>query len=181
MRDRGIADAVLARARAGRPVLGICGGYQMLAATLEDDVESAVGRVPGLDLLPTHVRFETEKVLARPTGSWRGHDVTAYEIHHGIAHRLAGADDAEPFLDGWRRGSVWGTTWHGAFESDDFRRAWLAAAAEQAGVGYVPSSGPGFVALREAMVDALADAVEEHLDTAALWRLIEGGAGPRPG
>ncbi|WP_426560976.1 cobyric acid synthase [Angustibacter sp. McL0619] len=175
LRERGLADAVLARARAGRPVLGICGGYQMLAKAIEDDVESGVGRVPGLDLLPTAVRFEPDKVLARPTGSWRGHEVSAYEIHHGITHRLAAADDVEPFLDGWRRGAVWGTTWHGAFENDAFRRAWLAAAAEQAGVGYVPSCGPGFLARREQMIDALADAVEEHLDTAAIWRLIEGG------
>jgi len=32
--------------------------------------------------------------------------------------------EPEPFLDGWRAGSVWGTMWHGAFESDAFRRAW---------------------------------------------------------
>jgi adenosylcobyric acid synthase len=173
MRERGIADAVLARAAAGRPVLGICGGYQMLAHSIEDGVESDVGTVPGLGLLPTAVEFRARKVLARPVGRWRGHEVAAYEIHHGVARPLAHAGDVEPFLDGWRRGAVWGTTWHGAFENDDFRRAWLRAAAEQARVRFVPSSGEGFAAQREAMIDALADAVDEHLDTDALCRLVE--------
>ncbi|GAA4356618.1 cobyric acid synthase [Angustibacter luteus] len=175
LRERGLADAVVARARAGRPVLGICGGYQMLARTIEDDVESGVGLVPGLDLLPTAVTFERAKVLGRPTGSWQGTPVTAYEIHHGVAHKLASADDVEPFLDGWRRGPVWGTTWHGAFENDAFRRAWLEQAALQAGLRWTPSGAPGFVEVREQMIDRLADAVEENLDTDAIWRLIEGG------
>jgi len=178
LRATGLAEAVLARAASGRPVLGICGGYQALAAVITDEVESGAGTVPGLDLLPTGVRFEPAKRLGRPTGQWRGHDVSAYEIHHGVASLRT--DDpravaAEPFLDGWRLGSVWGTTWHGAFENDGFRRAWLSAAAAQAGVRYVPAGGPGFAARRESMVDALADAVAEHLDTDALLRLLEDG------
>ena len=48
----GLADAVAARAARGRPVLGICGGYQMLARQIHDDVESGAGLVPGLGLLP---------------------------------------------------------------------------------------------------------------------------------
>lgn len=180
MRARGIADAVLARARAGRPVLGICGGHQMLAGVIDDRWESGLGAVAGLGLLPTRVEFGQEKVLGRPTGRWRGHAVHAYEIHHGCAV-LDTADSrataAEPFLDGWRLGAVWGTTWHGAFDNDAFRRAWLAEAATQAGVGWAPTAdAPGFGALRESMLDRLADAVAEHLDTDALLGLIKGGA-----
>jgi len=181
LRTSGLAETVRARAAAGRPVLGICGGYQALAAVITDDVESGAGTVPGLDLLPTAVRFDRAKHLGRPSGRWAGHDVTAYEIHHGVAS-LASEDPrarvADPFLDGWRLGSVWGTTWHGAFENDGFRRAWLSAAAAQAGVKFVPASGPGFAVRREAMVDALADAVEEHLDTAALLKLLDQGVPP---
>ena len=70
LRARGLADVVVRRAAAGRPVLGICGGYQMLAHEIEDEVEGRVGVVPGLGLLPTRVDFGAEKVLARPTGSW---------------------------------------------------------------------------------------------------------------
>ena len=176
LRDRGLDTAVRARAAAGRPVLGICGGHQMLAEVIDDSggVESdSPATVPGLGLLPTHVTFEPEKVLGTPAGRWRGQDVTAYEIHHGTARLVPGARDVEPVLDGWSRGSVHGTTWHGAFESDGFRRAFLAEVARQAGVAWRPRTDvPGFAARRDLMLDRLADAVEEHLDTAALVRLM---------
>lgn len=178
LRRRGIDRVVAARADAGRPVLGICGGYQVLAGAVEDDVESGAGRVPGLGLLPTTVRFGADKVLARPAGEWRGQRAAGYEIHHGVA-ALDEADprarDVEPFLDGFRLGAVWGTTWHGTLEVDGFRRAWLAVAAEQAGVAWRPSAGPGFAAHREAMVETLADAVEDHLDGELLSRLLHDG------
>ena len=180
LRERGIADAVTARAAAGRPVLGICGGYQMLAEQLHDPVESGLGTRPGLALLPTTVVFHADKTLGRPRGAWRGHPVHGYEIHHGVATRsTATAPALEPFLDGWRAGSVWGTSWHGTFENDDFRRAWLAHVAHGAGLAWRPTlSAPGFGRRREDMLDRLADAVEEHLDTAALWRIVEHGAPP---
>ena len=99
--------------------------------------------------------------------------MTAYEIHHGVASRTLDGVDAEPFLDGWRSGPVWGTTWHGALENDGFRRAFLTEVAAQAGLRWRPVPGaPGFAALRESMLDRLADAVETHLDTAALAGLI---------
>ena len=179
LRHTGIAAAVSARATRGRPVLGICGGYQMLARTIRDDVETGSGLVDGLDLLPTAVDFEAAKHLGRPDGQWHGHPVSAYEIHHGVARTLD-ADPrtplAEPFLDGLQLDAVWGTTWHGAFENDEFRRAWLVQAAAAAGVDWSPSPHPGFRAVRERMINTLADAVEEHLDAALLWRLIERGA-----
>lgn len=67
------------------------------------------------------------------TRSWRGHPVEAYEIHHGIASRIASDRPAHPFLDGWQSRSVRGTTWHVAFEGDGFRRAWLTEIARMVG------------------------------------------------
>jgi len=133
LRRTGLAGVIAARAQRSAPVLGICGGYQMLAAMIDDPIESAQGPVEGLGLLPTKISFRAEKVLARPLGSWQGYAVQAYEIHHGIAD-IEG--HAESFLDGFRQGQVWGTMWHGAFENDGFRQAWLAviaAAADLAG------------------------------------------------
>ena len=66
MRNRGLDTAVASRTR---PVLGICGGYQMLGQSIVDDVESRAGLVDGLGLLPTRVTFSGEKVLARPAES----------------------------------------------------------------------------------------------------------------
>jgi adenosylcobyric acid synthase len=162
LRERGLAEALVVRARRGAPVLGICGGYQMLAAHIADDHESRRGVVDGLGLLPVQITFDTEKVLGRPTGAWRGEVVNAYEIHHGTAS-IRGA--AESFLDGCRSGSVWGTMWHGAFENDEFRRAWLGTIAEAAGSGWRPGSDSlGYADRREAMINTLADAVDAHLD-----------------
>ncbi|MDN5767119.1 MAG: cobyric acid synthase [Humibacillus sp.] len=170
LRERGLAEVVTRRAASGRPVLGICGGYQMLAHDIVDDVETSVGAVEGLGLLPTRVAFGADKVLGRPTGSWRGHSVAAYEIHHGIAE--AKEAGAEAFLDGWQVGAVWGTMWHGAFENDDFRRAWLREVADAAGSGWRPATdAPGFGERRERMLDILADAVEQHVDLDALLAL----------
>jgi adenosylcobyric acid synthase len=173
LRSTGLADAVLRRAAAGAPVLGICGGHQMLARTISDDVESRAGTVPGLGLLPADVRFAREKTLGRPTGSAFGETVHGYEIHHGL---VAVDDGAEPFLDGARAGAVFGTTWHGALENDGFRRAFLAEVARLTGRRFVPAPDTDFAAVREARLDALGDLVADQADTEGLWRLIEDGA-----
>lgn len=175
LRASGIAAAVRARAETGRPVLGICGGYQMLATQLDDDVESGAGSVAGLGLLPVTVRFFDDKQVGRPAGVGFAHAVTtAYEIHHGIA-TLTTAGAAEPFLDGYRRGAVWGTTWHGAFESDDFRRAFLTEVAAAAGKDFAPAPDVAFAAVRAAHLDLLGDLVADHLDLALLEDLIVDG------
>jgi adenosylcobyric acid synthase len=171
LRERGMADEIRKRADEGRPVLGICGGYQMLAEEILDGVESKRGRVEGLGLLPARVEFGAEKTLGRPQGSAYGEDVHAYEIHHGRVESYG-----EPFLDGCRKGAVWGTTWHGAMENDGFRRAFLEDVARHANRDFTPAPDVSFQALREATLDTLGDLVEHHMDTGAVWRLIEGGA-----
>ncbi|WP_327391909.1 cobyric acid synthase [Streptomyces sp. NBC_01186] len=172
LRERGLAGALARRAAEGRPVLGICGGYQLLGERIEDEVESRAGTVEGLGLLPVHVRFHQEKTLARPEGTALGERAEGYEIHHGVAEVSGGT----PFLDGCRFGAVWGTHWHGSLESDGFRRAFLRRVAADAGRDFVPAPGICFAALREEQLDRLGDLIEEHADTDALLRLIEEGA-----
>jgi adenosylcobyric acid synthase len=171
LQARGLADLVRERVAMGRPVLGICGGYQMLAESIEDEVESGRGLVPGLGALPGSVRFGADKVLARPSCVWEGVPVEGYEIHHGIV------DDDASFPGGSHRGAVWGTIWHGTLECDEFRRRLLARVAEASGSAWVADpAAPGFASRRSAMIDTLADAVEKHLDLGALLELA---ASPR--
>jgi adenosylcobyric acid synthase len=141
-------------------------------------VESRAGVVPGLGLLPTDVRFAAGKTLGRPAGSAFGQPVRGYEIHHGVVtvDSSPAHPDAEPFLDGVRAGSVWGTTWHGALENDGFRRAFLTEVARVSGRRFTVAPDTDFAAVRETRLDALGDLVAEHADTAALWRLLESGA-----
>ncbi|MGL5406995.1 MAG: cobyric acid synthase [Propionibacteriaceae bacterium] len=167
----GIAEVIVARHQAGRPIVGICGGYQMLADTIDDDIESKNGLVAGLGALPVSVLFGEEKILARPQGQWREHQVDGYEIHHGIC-QVNGA--AEPFLDGCRVKNTFGTLWHGAFECDSFRRAWLSEMAQAVGRSWTPAPDtPGYSDRREMMIETLADAVDEHLDVTALLNLAK--------
>lgn len=173
LRQRGLAQEIARRAAQGRPVLGICGGFQVLGESIEDEVESRAGTVDGLGLLPVRVRFAADKTLARPVGTAYGERVEGYEIHHGVAD-VRGGDEA--FLDGCRVGAVWGTHWHGSLESDGFRRAFLRRVAQAAGRRFVPAPDTAFAALREEQLDRLGDLIEEHADTAALMRLIEDGA-----
>jgi adenosylcobyric acid synthase len=171
MTERGLSEALRARAAAGRPILGVCGGFQLLGEMIDDPVESRAGRVPGLGLLPVRTRFDAEKLLDLPAGSWAGHRVAGYQIQHGRVEVTGG----EPFLDGCRVGPVWGTSWHGLFENDGFRRAFLATVAAAAGRDWKPGAVP-FADVRAARLDALGDLIAEHADTAALSRLIDGGA-----
>ena len=172
LRSTGMADAIMARAAAGRPVLGICGGHQMLADTIEDEVESRTGLVAGLSLLPTHVRFATEKTRARPSGQALGERVDGYEIHHGVMM----VDGGAPFLDGCELGAVRGTSWHGIFENDDFRRAFLRDLAERTARDFVPAADVSFAAVRERRFELLADLIDQHVDTDAVVELITNGA-----
>ncbi|MGW4033520.1 cobyric acid synthase [Streptomyces sp. NPDC004838] len=198
LRERGLARELARRAAEGRPVLGICGGFQILGERIEDDVESRAGSVTGLGLLPVRVRFAADKTLARPAGTALGEPVEGYEIHHGVAEVLGG----EAFIsgvsgasaisgisgvsgtsgvdghgeEGCRVGAVWGTHWHGSLESDGFRRQFLRQVASAAGRRFVPAPDTSFAALREEQLDRLGDLVEEHVDTDALMRLIERGA-----
>ncbi|MBV9823783.1 MAG: cobyric acid synthase CobQ, partial [Actinobacteria bacterium] len=172
LRSRGLAQALVERTRAGRPLLGICGGYQMLTDSIRDEVESRVGTVEGLGLLPGTVVFGPQKVVGRTLGVAYGAGVRGYEMHHGVVTPAAGV---EPFLDGMCSGAVWGTTWHGVLESDEFRRAFLAQVAAAAGVPAPVPSGVSFAAVRERRLDSLADLVANHLDTVGLTRLITTG------
>jgi adenosylcobyric acid synthase len=172
LHERGLAAAVREHAAAGRPLLGICGGYQMLARSVVDDVESRAGEVAGLGLLPCAVRFGPEKVVRRVSGTAGGLPVAGYEIHHGVVTADPGSAD---FPGGTRLGPVCGTTWHGLLESDGFRRAFLTEVAALAGRNYRPGPPVAFGAVREARLDALADLVTEHLDTLALDALLVGG------
>jgi adenosylcobyric acid synthase len=71
---------------------------------------------------------------------------------------------------------VYGTTWHGAFDSDGFRRVFLTEVADLAGRRFVPAPDTSLAAVKERQYDLLADAVSEHLDTALIEKLITEGA-----
>ena len=153
LRSRGLDQVIVEHARRGKPVLGICGGCQLLGAVIADPdgVEGAPGTTAeGLGLLDLVTTFGAAKTL-------RLHQPSGYEIHHG---HVAGET---------RSGVVTGTMVHGSLEDDAARAAYLA---ETLGV----ASAASFPAARERRLDLLGDLVEEHLDVDALLALARGGA-----
>jgi adenosylcobyric acid synthase len=175
LRRAGLARALAARSAAGGPILGICGGYQLLGERIEDGVESRRGAVDGLGLLPVTTAFAADKLLRRSSGrcDWLGTEASGYEIRHGRVERHGGEalmSDGE----GCRDGAVIGLSWHGALEHDAFRRALLGQVAAARGRRFAPGTTP-FAAVREAHLDTLGDLIADHVDTTRLAELIEGG------
>ncbi|HUB40382.1 MAG TPA: cobyric acid synthase [Streptosporangiaceae bacterium] len=182
LRARGLDTALARRAAGGRPILAICGGYQMLGTVIHDEIESRAGTVRGIGLLPVETSFAPVKTLRRPCGYAGSTPVAGYEIHHGTVKVHGGrpwftsrpGDDGNA-LDGCRAGVVSGTLWHGIFENDEFRQSYLAEIGRLAGCDFAPETGTCFAAARQAQYDALADGIAASLDTEALLRLIEAG------
>ena len=90
--DRGLADGIAAHAAQGRPVLGICGGFQMLCRRIDDPVESKAGLVEGIGLLDADIAFAPDKTLRAPGAasaatSDEATTLHGYEIHHGQVER----------------------------------------------------------------------------------------------
>ncbi|MCF6793615.1 cobyric acid synthase [Corynebacterium pseudokroppenstedtii] len=171
------------RYRAGRPILGICGGFQMLCHAITDPVESGHSEpVAGLDFLDIDIEFFPEKTLANHG--------TAFEIHHGRVVRQNCPGWIGPLPDGESSGdqvgsgehvvsgnhaggaaryegahekAVWGTHRHGQLEVDSFRRQFLRDVAQTCGLsGFVPGH-VSFHDARAEQVDRLADAVDAAL------------------
>jgi adenosylcobyric acid synthase len=192
LRENGLAEAIQAAAGAGRPVLGVCGGYQMLGETLRDPLglESSARKADGLGLLPVVTTFAPEKTTVRVRAhvaasagvfaGARGLELSAYEIHMGATERRGGD---HPFTVTWRHGaatdeadgalnasgSVVGTYLHGLFANDGLRRALLAGLA--AGKGRSPDPRWGRPPSGD-RYDHLADVVAGALDLALLARLL---------
>ena len=210
LRERGFEPAIARHLRAGKPVLAICGGLQMLGKSLVDPhgVDGSDGGIDGgsnggsndggddgLGALPLATAFAATKTVraatarfADLTGPWQalsGLAVDGYEIHHGqtriidpgptegasaacrgvlVADGRPGdgtdnataAGSADTTIIGWQRGAILALYLHGLFENRQVMQALFGT--------------PGR-SLDEAF-ERLADGIDEHLDRAALLRLI---------
>jgi len=131
LRERGMDKALLKAVEAGIPVLGICGGLQMLGDTIEDPHGLEIpggGTAPGLGLLPLATRLERDKrTQTVHTTCEYGCEVHGYEIRHGQSRPLAELTEHMPNGWGWRKGKVAGSYVHGLFHHPDYRREFLAS------------------------------------------------------
>ena len=171
LRQQGWDHDILAHARGGGRVLGICGGFQLLGHRVHDPagVDGPSGSAEALGLLDVETTMVADKTVRAVTGvcAVSGVPVSGYEIHAG---RTRGPDcERAVFEIGGRRdgalsadGRVAGTYLHGMFANDAFREQWL----RRAGATTLP--GYGYAAAVEAALEALAEHVENAVDVAAL-------------
>jgi adenosylcobyric acid synthase len=173
LRRRGLADGLIAHARSGRTVLGICGGFQMLCRRIDDPVESGAAGVDGLGLLDADIVFAADKTLRHHQSPLHG-----YEIHHGEVSRC---DDDDWLGVGVRRAEVYGTHWHGLLDNDEVRRRWLADAAVAAGRHrFTVADDVDVSARRDGQLDLMADLLAAHTEVDALLGLLDAGPPDRP-
>jgi adenosylcobyric acid synthase len=164
LRERGLDNALRERARNGDPVLGLCGGYQMLGRHIADPhgIEGPPGEAAGLGLLDVETELTGAKTLTTVTGVSLADNTPfrGYEMHVG---RTAGPDAARPvfrFADGRldgamsRDGRVAGVYVHGLFTDDAQRHAFVTR------LGAKPSSLD-----YDAHIDATLDRLASHLET----------------
>ena len=182
MRETGLEQAVIALAKRGFPVFGICGGYQMLGAEISDPEETECGgTVRGLGLLPYRTVFHTGKTQTRTEGGFRnvtgffsclsGARYYGYEVHMGATET-----EASPLTDrgGCFRGNIAGCYVHGIFDSASVSGALVRALYQAKGLRF-----DGTVTdrrqHREQQLDRLAETVRQNLDIAAIYQIMEDG------
>ncbi len=170
LRAQGWDIDLLAHARRGGKVLGVCGGYQMLGRTIADPrgIEGPPETVAGLGLLDVSTVLGGDKTLTRITGRSEAAPFAGYEIHvgrtFGPVRPWLAFDDGR--TDGAESGDVRGCYVHGLFDDDAQRRALLAW------IGAAPSN-LNHAAEVEATLDALAAHLERHVAIDALLRLAQ--------
>ncbi len=181
LRRQGWDIDILAAARGGAKVLGVCGGYQMLGRTITDPDgrEGPAGSAEGLGLLDVETVIGGDKSLAPVTGRAADGDIAlaGYEMHMG---RTTGPDAARPVLtlagDGQPRpdgatspdGRIAGTYVHGLFAADAYRHHFLSK------IRHGRQSTLSYDALVEQTLDDLAGHLEANLDLDALLAAAEG-------
>ncbi|MTI32344.1 cobyric acid synthase [Xanthovirga aplysinae] len=173
LRRKGIAEVILHAHKAGKKVIGICGGYQMMGSWIEDpyQVESEMVRYPGLGLLPVNTILEKEKQTVERTFLYRDLDTPCkgYEVHMGKT--IGSGNPLIYFQDGttdgcWLSDQCWGTYLHGILDNavvlDDLLRE----------KGNRSEDLLNWADFKQQQYDKLADHLRRHLDLDYMINLL---------
>lgn len=175
----------------GVPIIGICGGYQMLGRSVKDPLftESVLAEVEGLGILPMVTEFYPQKHTVQSKGtifgkqaflkSCTGQTIVGYEIHMG---RSTFDEGQEPLFnltsngisypDGLQAGNAFGTYLHGIFDNDGLRTALLTWLWQRRERPRPVAATPSQTALRELAFNELADLVRQNVDMEQIWSIM---------
>ncbi len=184
LRESGLEPAVYRLAQGDTPVLGICGGYQMLGRRITDPYGAEQGgSMTGMGLLDCETVFDREKHRAQTAAvaeaaPFSGCHITGYELHMGQTSRLSSA--CRPFCrtedgreEGAAQGNVFGTYLHGLFDSGELVDALAAYLLSRKGLEQPSPSGERYDAFRQRQFDLLAESVRRCLDMDTIYREME--------
>ncbi|PHM31069.1 cobyric acid synthase [Xenorhabdus innexi] len=196
LKTQGLDQAILAAHQSGIPIIGICGGYQMLGKQIVDEVESGLYQMEGLGLLDTETRFANDKQTAQVRGivmpelsgmlNLCGEQpIVGYEIHMGVTQLR---EQAKPFAKMYLRngeetnwfdgainqeGTVMGSYLHGLFDQSNFTRPLLNQLRMQKGIESLENAAFSYASHKEKQFNILAASMREHLDIERIYQLME--------
>ncbi len=199
----GFAQKICALNKKSVPVVGICGGFQMLGVSVDDadGFDSGVKNSfeKGLSLLPVQTKFSSEKTCSRVKLTVKEHDgffaelslckSDGYEIHQGVTE-LCGSGGSyfseltdivkmKNKCDGCIRDNVFGTYAHGLFDNMDFTKKFLNILANKKGIRELSSTHKSYASWKNEQYDFLADTVRKNLDMNFVYKIMEEQYGKR--
>lgn len=181
MRQNGIESAIQKLASSGTPVLGVCGGYQMMGEKLQDPhhIEGDLEEMHGMGLLPTETTFTNLKTRTRFTADVKAKDfegakLDGYEIHMGES-----IVKGDPFLtlengkdDGCACGTNFGTYLHGLFDTGELTEKLVKYLCDRKGIKYSEAAPISHSAYVEKQYDILADGVRAAMDFDKIYKIM---------
>lgn len=177
LRQSGLEASILKFHSQNKPIIGICGGYQMLGIELSDPhgVEHG-GQMAGLGLLDHTTVFEKQKVRTNASGvlsdvtgiftGISGLEYEGYEIHMGVSdteHNLVNSDN------------VYGTYIHGVFDKQDISRCIIENLLKTRGLDFSDVKAFDIEEYKQTQYDILADELRKSLDMEQIYKILEEG------
>ena len=177
IRQNGLEAAVIRHASSGKPLIGICGGLQMLGKDIFDPLNTeGGGSISGMGLLDIETVFSHSKTTKQTEGIFsdiegvfvelNGLRYKGYEIHMGQS-------DAPSAVI--QNGNIYGSYIHGLFDENGIAEAIVKALYRSRGLEFDPDTSFDIRAYREAQYELLADTARKALDTELIYRILEEG------
>jgi adenosylcobyric acid synthase len=175
IKNNGVAKAIYEAHKAGKTVIGICGGYQMLGESILDPhhVEGEIEELPGLGLLPVRTVLQPEKTTLQCNFRFRENADTCagYEIHMGETTALETRKPVAILSDGredgyYRDARTWGSYLHGILDNAVVIESILAPYTDEKGKQY------DYQQFKEQQYDKLADLLRTHIDMDLIYKSI---------
>lgn len=184
LKETGLESVIKKYSALGKPVFGICGGYQMLGEKISDpQCAEGGGTITGIGLLPVETVLGASKIQCQVSGkimnssgifkSLFGQEYEGYEIHMGQTTPIS--NDVSEFTQngsGYCKNNVWGSYIHGLFDQASIAKEIVSILAKEKGIDAELSSVVDYRILKEKEYDKLADIMRENIDMDYIYSII---------